>query len=116
MNYEDKVHQIGNLVLSPIDLNKFADNKEWPAKFLHYSHIGKRKKADIENLRDEAAKRGIVISKKAARVLSDARFNCAVAPILKLGIDGEWDANLVTRRTLQIKEIAWEMLSSWLRS
>ncbi len=113
---EDKVHQIGNLVLSPIDLNKFADNKEWPAKFLHYSHIGKRKKADIENLRDEAAKRGIVISKKAARVLSDARFNCAVAPILKLGIDGEWDANLVTRRTLQIKEIAWEMLSSWLRS
>ena len=113
---ENKVHEIGNLLLSPIDLNKSVDNKDWPVKFLHYSHVGVRSVEEIEILRVAAEKQGIVLSKKATKILSDTRYNCAVEPMLKLGLDGSWNADLIERRTRQIKEIAWEKLSSWLNT
>ena len=113
---ENKVHEIGNLLLSPIDLNKSVDNKNWPVKFLHYSHVGVRSVEEIEKLRVDAEKQGIVLSKKAIKILSDTRYNCAVEPVLELGLDGSWNADLINRRTQQIKEIAWEKLSSWLQT
>ena len=113
---ESKVHDIGNLILLPTDINRFVDNKDWAIKFLHYSHVGVRKKKDIEELSATAQNKGMVLSKKAIEVLSATRYNCAVEPILKLGEKGPWDADLIDRRTRQIKELAWKTLSSWLKT
>ena len=113
---DDLVHQIGNLILLPLDLNKFVDNKEWAVKYLHYCHVGKRNKNELKKLSDVARREGIVLSKKATDKLSNARYNCAVEPILRVGKTGNWDAELVAKRTRQIKELAWETLFRWLRS
>lgn len=111
---ENKVHEIGNLVLLPTDINKFVDNKDWAVKFLHYAHVGGRRKEEIEELSEEAAKRGVVLSKKALKVLSNAKYSCALESILTLGASGLWDSGMIDCRTHQIKEIAWDVLMSWL--
>ena len=111
----DLVHQVGNLMLLPLELNKFVDNKEWAVKYLHYCHVGQRNKGDLTRLSDAAKKRGIVLSKKATDALSKAAYNCAVEPILNVEEAGPWDIALINGRTRQIKELAWETLSSWLQ-
>ena len=110
------VHQVGNLLLLPGEVNKFVDNKEWAVKYLHYCHVGKRSKPELATLAKEADKKGIVLSKKATNALSKAKYNCAVDPIVSMGNSLKWDASLITDRTRQIKELAWETLSSWLET
>jgi hypothetical protein len=110
-----KVQDIGNLILLPTDINKYVDNKEWVIKYLHYCHVGMRTKAELDALNTRAKAKGINLSKKAVTVLSQAEYNCAVEPILKIGEAGPWDAALIDRRTRQIKEIAWDMLDAWLK-
>ena len=109
------VHQLGNLMLLPLDINKFVDNKDWAVKYLHYCHVGVRSKDELVKLSDAAKLKGIVLSKKATDVLSKAEYNCAVEPILKVGEAGSWNSDLIEKRSRQIKEIAWETLYSWLK-
>ena len=109
------VHQLGNLILLPLDLNKIVDNKDWVVKYLHYCHVGQREQAALEKLKDDAKRKGIVLSKKATDVLSKATYNYALEPILTVGEAGPWDADLISSRTQQIKEIAWDTLISWLQ-
>lgn len=112
---DDLVHQVGNLMLLPLELNKFVDNKDWAVKYLHYCHVGERNKGELTKLSEAAKKKGIVLSKKATDALTKAEYNCAVEPILSVGETGAWDAKLVAGRTRQIKELAWETLFSWLQ-
>lgn len=111
----DLVHQVGNLMLLPLEVNKFVDNKDWAVKYLHYCHVGERAKAKLTKLGEDAQKKGIVLSKKATDTLSKADYNCAVEPVLSVGEAGAWDASLIGNRTRQIKELAWDTLSSWLQ-
>lgn len=112
---EQLVHTVGNLILLPIDLNKFVDNKNWDVKLLHYAHVGERDTGKLEQLSDDAKRRGIVLSKRATNALSKASYNCAIEPVLEVGPNGVWDANLIWERTQQIKELAWATLFSWLK-
>jgi len=112
---DNLVHQVGNLMLLPLEVNKFVDNKDWAVKYLHYCHVGERNKGKLQNLSDAAKAKGIVLSKKATDALSKAEYNCAVEPILYVRETGAWDATLVTKRTRQIKELAWDTLYSWLQ-
>ena len=112
---KDLVHQVGNLMLLPLEVNKFVDNKDWAVKYLHYCHVGERAKAKLTKLGEDAQKKGIVLSKKATDALSKAKYNCAVEPVLRVGETGAWDASLIANRTRQIKELAWDTLSSWLQ-
>ena len=110
----NRVHDIGNLILLPTDINKFVDNKDWAVKFLHYSHLGARKAAEIQKLSSEAKARGIVLSKPAINALAAATYNCAVEPVLELGAEGVWNADLIDRRSRQLKELAFDQLRGWL--
>ena len=112
---ENRVDKIGNLILLPIDINQYLNNKGWGVKFLHYSHLGVRENKKIEELKKDADKKGIVLSQRATKSLSKANYNCTIEPILELGIGGSWDAKLIDERTQQIKDIAWETLMSWLK-
>jgi len=111
---DGKVQEVGNLVLLPADINKYVDNKGWPVKYLHYGHVGMRTKAELDALSASAKAKGINLSKKAIAVLSEAKFSCAVEPVLRVGEKGSWDASLIDKRTQQIKEIAWDTLNGWL--
>ena len=111
---ESKVHDVGNLLLLPSDINNLVDNKSWAAKYLHYCHIGARSQDDLDRLVVQARTRGVVLSRKAIQKLSTVQYNCVVEPVLSLGIDGLWDSEFLDLRTRQIKELAWERLNSWL--
>lgn len=113
--YENElVHQVGNLMLLPIQVNRFVDNKSWEVKCLHYSHVGERDQGKLNQLKERAETKGIVLSKRATAALSKMGYICAAEPILSVTEEGQWDAQLVERRTAQIKKIAWQTLSSWL--
>ena len=112
---DNLVHQIGNLMLLPIEVNKFVDNKSWAVKYLHYSHIGKRSQGELDALAQKARQDGIVLSKRAISTISKTEYNCAVEPIVSAGESLKWDAALIGDRTRQIKELAWEKLNSWLK-
>ena len=113
---KNKVNEVGNLILLPIDINKHVNNKEWAVKFLHYSHVGVREKEKVKELEEASKNKGIDLSERATRSLSKAKYNCAVEPILNLGVEGLWNADLIDRRTQQIKEIAWGKIISWLKT
>lgn len=112
---ENKVHDIGNLLLLPRDINSLVDNRRWPVKFLHYSHVGARSQNKITELRKAAKNNDIQLRRKAINALTRASYNCAVEPILTVGINGPWDARMIDRRTNHIKEIAWDILTRWLK-
>lgn len=114
--FDNKFHDIGNLLLLPKDINEFVDNKEWPVKFFHYCHVGSRSEEEITSFDNKAQRKGIAISQKAIKALSVAKFSCVVEPLLELGENGFWDAELIDRRTNQIKEITWDTLNSWLKT
>src|ERR1051326_6937960 len=69
---ENLLHTVGNLLLLPVDINKFVDNKGWAVKYLHYAHIGSRTHAEIDALNAEAKKAGINLSRKATNALGQA--------------------------------------------
>ena len=110
----DRVDEVGNLILLPTDVNMVAANKSWQGKYLHYCHLGGRSQDEIESLRSIASKLGISLSKKAITALGKTQYSCVVEPTVAVGLDGEWDARLIERRTRQIKDIAWERLMGWL--
>ena len=110
----DKVHEIGNLLLLPRIVNSHIGNKAWKIKYLHYSHIGERSEAAIESITQTAKNEGIVLSQRAARVLSGMGYNGMVQAVLTVGLQGNWDTQIIDTRTKHIKEVAWEVLAPWL--
>lgn len=92
------IHHVGNLILLPTKLNKSANNSDWPIKYEHYCKVALREKSN-EDKKNEA---------------DDLSFLCAVAPILNVGESGSWNADMINRRTRQIKKLAWATLNSWL--
>ena len=112
----NQISELGNLILLPLDINSFVDNKNWPVKFIHYSHVGIRNDEQLQKLSDSAQINGIVLSQKATKALTKADYNCAVEPVLQLGEGGAWDVQLIKKRTRQIKELAWVTLFDWLNS
>ena len=109
------VHEIGNLILLPVEVNRLVDNREWIVKYLHYCHVGERTMDKLANLTGRAERKGIVLSKRATNALSKVEYNCAVEPILNVGEGGRWGADVIEKRTHQIKEVAWTRLMSWLQ-
>lgn len=113
---DSKFHEIGNLLLLSRDINEFMDNKDWSVKYIHYSHVGSLSQQEATSAEKEAKDRGIVLSKRAAKALSLTRYSGTVAPLLTLGPEGPWNAEIIDRRSEQIKSIAWDILVSWLET
>lgn len=111
---QNLVHQLGNLLLLPLDINKFVDNKGWPVKYLHYGHVGARSKQDIDVLTALAKKSGTILSKKAITVLKESKYSGVIEPVLNLKEKGNWDSEFITDRTKQMKEISWSVFDEWL--
>ena len=112
--FEGKVHDVGNLILLSGDINNLVDSKNWAVKYLHYCHVGARSQDYLSNVVAQAQSQGIVLSKKAIKKLSSTQYSCVVEPVLSSGINGQWNADFIDKRTRQIKELAWDTLRAWL--
>lgn len=107
------VDKIGNLTLLPQGDNTRLSNLHWPAKWLHYKHLALQDPDAAEELQAQAVARGLKLSDSDIERFRKARYNNHIRPVAEVGIDGHWTAELVTRRSRRICEIAYDRLTRW---
>jgi hypothetical protein len=105
---------IGNLTLLPSEINISASNKGWKSKFLYYQHLGNKDLQKIQELAALAFKEGIELSKSTIDLLQNANYNDHIVPILSVGENGKWDAELVSKRAERMLNLTWDKVIKWL--
>jgi hypothetical protein len=106
---------LGNLVLMPTEINSSVGNNNWRTKWTYYQYLAlvdpnKRKQFVV----DMGSTNNIVLQNSTLNVLKNATFAGHMAPIVAVGIDGEWTADLVQRRTRRMLEIFHDRMMQWL--
>jgi hypothetical protein len=106
---------LGNLVLMPTEINSSVGNNNWRTKWTYYQYLAlvdpnKRKQFVV----DMGSTNNIVLQNSTLNVLKNATFAGHMAPIVAVGIDGEWTADLVQRRTRRMLEIFHDRMMEWL--
>ena len=113
--YENDNHnKIGNLTLLPGDVNTSASNKGWVEKYIYYSYLAEQDLDKFDNLRQLAIDRGVNLNSSTISLLEESSYNSHILPIVKLGINGIWDNELVQKRTERMCSIVWDQLHAWL--
>ena len=105
---------IGNLTLLSPEVNKSISNRNWKAKWLCYCHLAESDTSQLDKLRALAKRGNVDLQPDTVERLRNATVKHYVQPITKVGIDGQWSAELVTRRTSRICDIVWDRMSKWL--
>ena len=113
--YDDNNYdQIGNLTLLPSKVNTSASNRGWSEKYIYYSYLAEKDSSKFERLNKFASERGINLNNSTVKLLKESSYNHHIMPLVKVGIDGTWDKDLVERRSKRIYEILWERMYEWL--
>jgi hypothetical protein len=113
--YTTDIYQsIGNLTLLPLNLNASLGNHSWKTKYFYFQVIGKTRMEEIENLKNEAKSQGIELAESTIAALQQTTYLSHIQPIVDIGYDGIWDAELVKNRTDRILDIVWDRLWEWL--
>ncbi len=105
---------IGNLTLLPSEINISASNKGWKTKFLYYQHLGIKDLQKMRELAAKAATEGILLNQSTVELLQNSNHNEHIVPILSVGENGKWDAELVSKRSERMLELMWDKVIKWL--
>lgn len=115
--YESEEYDlIGNLTLLPAKVNTSAGNKSWKAKWIYYSHLAQKDTEKLKHLIALANSHGIELSEQTIELLKGTSYNAHIAPLVELGVNGDWDVELVKDRTDRICDIVWIKMNTWLSS
>ena len=107
--------QIGNLILLDKKVNQHVSNRDWQERRLYYSFVGVSETSKIRNLTKQAEQRNMKLTEKSTNALRQMELNRTFEPILMVGEKGkEWDADIIRKRTEQIKQIIYKRLYEWL--
>ena len=114
---ENRVHEVGNLLLFPKNVNSYASNQGWEKKLIYYGHIGCKTEKELEKWRSRAGDVGVKLNDKARETLRKVKYSGIVEPILEVdkAKGMTWDSAIIDRRTRHIKEVVWEELIQWLK-
>ena len=112
---DENIHKIGNLTLLPLKINQSVGNKSWAEKWIYYKYLAERDPAEVEELKQIASQRNIELNENSVQLLQETPVNDHMAPIIKVGIDGKWDKDLVQKRTERLCSILWKRLYTWLQ-
>jgi|GEM_PF-3180330 hypothetical protein len=105
---------VGNLTLLPSALNISVSNKSWKAKLLYYQHIGNKEPQKNQELEAKAEREGINLNSSTIELLQKCNYQNHITPILEVGENSQWDAELVSKRADRILEIMWDKVITWL--
>jgi Protein of unknown function DUF262/Protein of unknown function (DUF1524) len=105
---------IGNLTLLPTDINISASNKGWKEKYLYYQHLGAKDPQKAQELSTKAINEGIVLNTSTIELLQNSNYNEHILPLLAIGENGNWNADIVTKRSERILELVWDTVIKWL--
>ncbi|MFN5059624.1 MAG: DUF1524 domain-containing protein, partial [Chloroflexota bacterium] len=109
------VDSLGNLVLMPLDLNSSLHNNTWPMKWTYYQYLALNNPDLRTQLVEELAHKGITLQKSTVQLLNRSTYAGHMDPIVSVGIDGTWNADLVERRTKRMLEIFHDRMMQWLK-
>ncbi len=107
--------RIGNLILLPVSINSVAGNKRWLEKWLYYEHLAQTDPIKRQELTILAGRHGVNLATKTIKKLYEAEHQRHIRSIVNLGIGGNWDKQLIERRTDRICDILWARISPWLK-
>ncbi len=105
---------IGNLTLLPSEINISASNKGWKEKYLYYQHLGAKDPQKAQELSTKATQEGIVLNTSTIELMQNSSYHEHILPLLAIGENGKWDAELVSKRGEKILELVWENVIKWL--
>jgi hypothetical protein len=105
---------IGNLTLLPTDINISASNKGWKEKYLYYQHLGAKDPQKAQELSTKAINEGISLNTSTIELLQKSSYNEHILPILAIGENGNWNADIVSKRGERILELVWDKIIKWL--
>lgn len=112
--YEDPdlVHQIGNLTLLPPYENNLVGNQSWYHKRLIYSVLSAPTQGELDDQLAKAKAEGIQVKGSLKTSLADSRYLPHVKAVAAL--TGDWNRDMVRKRTERILDLAWDRLAPWL--
>ncbi|MBW4426657.1 MAG: DUF262 domain-containing HNH endonuclease family protein [Nostoc desertorum CM1-VF14] len=110
----DEYDQIGNLTLLPKPINSSASNKGWIEKWIYYQHLAETDPEKLKNLKQTAEQNGVELKDSTIDLLKKSSYAYHIKPIVELGVMGNWNKNLVEKRTERICDILWERMYEWL--
>lgn len=115
--YDDRdlFDRIGNLALLPTSINSAVGNNAWAGKWIYYSHLAEANPQKLNDLNGLAKSVGISLKPNTIKLLRNAQFSYHMDPIVSVGMDGTWDADLVERRTKRMLEIFHDRMMQWLK-
>lgn len=79
-----------------------------------YKHLSESDPAKLQELQSSSSRNNISLSREAIDILRKAKFCSHIKPIVNIGEDGIWDAELVVKRSERILEILWKRVNTWL--
>lgn len=112
--YEDTetIHRLGNLTLLPQSENSSLGNCSWTRKRLVYKILSAETPDELEPLLKQAHEQKIVIGKDTADLLSESKHLPMVKSVSS--VEGDWNIDLVEKRSIRIAELAWSNIAPWL--
>lgn len=113
--YEETNYElIGNLTLLPTKINASIGNQGWVAKWIYYRYLAETEPAKLDALSNEAQALGVELSSTTVNLLKEATHAHHITPLVQLGVSGNWNKDLVVKRTERICDILWDRLYEWL--
>ena len=111
---EELFQSIGNLTLLPKHVNSSAGNRPWKEKFMYFSYINVVNPAELTILENQAKKEKLKLSPNTIELLKNVGYNNHVKSILEVGIDGNWDAEMVKKRSENLIDVFWDKTHEWI--
>lgn len=109
------VDSLGNLVLMPTDLNSSLQNKTWGIKWTYYQYVALGHQGARDKFVETMKQNGVNLQKPTLKLLGRAMYAGHMDPIVAVGQDGTWDAELVEKRTRRMLEIFHDRMMQWLQ-
>ena len=82
---------------------------------MYYQYLALQDQEQRKHFVSDMQHRGHVLQKQTIQLLNRATYAGHMQPIVAVGIDGKWDADLVEKRTTRMLEIFHDRMLEWLQ-
>ena len=104
-------HTIGNIILLPQKENSSVGNASWAKKKLFYRALVAKTELDRNEQFEQAKKEGLSFKKQTTSLLKEQGRLDMLDPIAEVP---EWTESIIQKRSKNILELAWDVITPWL--
>ena len=106
-------HTVGNLTLLPLPENSSVSNKNWKKKRLFYKACTAETNEELDNILKRAKIQEILVGEKTIKFLKEPGRK-RLSMLVSIVNADKWDADWIEKRSLNILQLAWEIIAPWL--